>query len=68
MNVLIIGGGTTGFELAKLLLTHDIHVTILERNTRTCEELSEQLNAPIFCGDAKVPHVLESAKIGSADV
>ena len=68
LKVLIVGGGTTGFELAKLLLTHDVHVNILEANKQTCEEISDQLSAQIFCGDAKIPHVLESAGIGTTDV
>ncbi len=69
MKVLIIGGGSTGFELAQLLIKHDIHVYILEHNEKICEELSEQLQTvKIFCGDAKVPHVLESSGIKEADV
>ncbi|MHA1360320.1 MAG: potassium channel family protein [Candidatus Helarchaeota archaeon] len=69
MNVLIIGGGTTGYELAQLLIKHDIQVHILECVEKTCEEISELLpNAKIFCGDAKMPHVLEASGIKKMDV
>lgn len=68
MKVLIIGGGNTGFEIAKLLLKHDIHVNIIELKQQTCESLSEQLSTQIICGDAKIPHVLEAAGINEVDV
>jgi trk system potassium uptake protein TrkA len=68
LKVLIVGGGTTGFELAKLLLEHDIHVHLLEQDKHVCEVLSEQIPAEVFCGDAKVPHHLEEAGIKDVDV
>jgi trk/ktr system potassium uptake protein len=68
LKVLIIGGGTTGYELGKLLLQHDIHVHILEQDKHVCEVLSEQIPAEVFCGDAQLPHHLEEAGIQEVDV
>jgi trk system potassium uptake protein TrkA len=69
MHVLIVGGGTTGYELARLLIRHEMRVHIVETKEKICEEISELLpNTKIFCGDAKIPHVLEAAGIKEADV
>lgn len=59
----------TGFEIAQILSHHGIHVHVVEEKEKTCEEISEQLKAvDIFCGDAKIPRVLEESGIKEADV
>jgi len=38
-DTMIVGGGDTAYYLAKLLLQSGIHVKIIEKNPRRCEEL-----------------------------
>ncbi|MBE7044448.1 MAG: Trk system potassium transporter TrkA [Ruminococcaceae bacterium] len=38
-DTMIVGGGDTAYYLAKLLLQSGIHVKIIEKNLRRCEEL-----------------------------
>ncbi|MHA1312110.1 MAG: potassium channel family protein [Candidatus Helarchaeota archaeon] len=68
MKVLVIGGGQTGYEISRILMKHDIYVYMIEKDEKTCAQLSEGLSSHIICGDAKDPQVLESAGIKSADV
>ena len=52
-NVLIAGGGTSAYYLAKQLLNVGIDVKIIERNAERCERLGELLpKAIIIHGDA----------------
>ncbi|MHA1267631.1 MAG: potassium channel family protein [Candidatus Helarchaeota archaeon] len=69
MNVLVIGGGMTGFETARILRKHNIDVKIIEIKEKTCENISERLpNVKIFCGDARIPDVLEASGIKESEV
>ena len=52
-DVMIIGGGRTGFYLAEQLLAAGSRVKIIEKNRAVCEELSANLpGARIINGDA----------------
>ena len=69
MYVIIVGGGRTGAQLARLLIqhNHDVHV-IEEREdilTRLHREIPTEL---IHVGNPIYPEVLESAGIRQADV
>ncbi|MHA1238708.1 MAG: potassium channel family protein [Candidatus Odinarchaeia archaeon] len=68
MRVLIIGGGNTGRETARILSAHGMKVTLLDLKAEICERLSEDIDAEIFCGDALEPEVLENIDIENADV
>ncbi len=58
-NCIIVGGGTIGFYLAKILLESNIRVTIIEKDPAKCKVLSEDLpQANIICGDAANQNVL----------
>ena len=46
MNVIVIGGGKVGFYLCKTLLEHGHQPLIIEKNKRTCEYASTQLDIP----------------------
>ena len=52
-NVMIAGGGTISYYLARRLLRSGVSVKIIEKNATRCEFLSEQLpGADIIYGDA----------------
>ncbi len=47
-SVAIIGGGTAGFELARLLEKTKIKVKLIEKDYKRCEFLSEELNKTLI--------------------
>ena len=58
-NCMIIGGGTTAYYLAKLLLENRIAVTIIEKDPARAAMLGEELpGANVICGDAANQNVL----------
>ena len=67
-NVMIIGGGTVAFYLARRLGQAHIHVTIIEMQRARCEELSEKLpHANIVLGNAFNGQLLLDEGLASAD-
>lgn len=68
-NVAIIGGGTVGFELARLLEKTKIKVKLIEKDYKRCEVLSEHLNkALILNADGTNSEFLTQEGISSMDV
>lgn len=67
-NVMIAGGGTISYYLAKKLLDLRINVKIIEKDINRCEELSELLpKAMIICGDATEKRLLKQESIEDMD-
>ena len=67
-HVLIAGGGTIGYYLAKKLLSIKVNVKIIEKDQKRCEELSELLpKAMIICGDATEKRLLMQESIEEMD-
>lgn len=67
-KVMILGGSNIGFYLAKALTESNIDVTIVEKNKKRCEELSEKLNnVLIIHGDGTDINLLEEEKISYMD-
>ncbi|MFN3701771.1 MAG: Trk system potassium transporter TrkA [Alphaproteobacteria bacterium] len=65
-RIVISGGGSVGFSLAKLLVKQGLgtHIKILERNEQRAEYLSEQLeNVVILRGNSLDRDILEEAMI-----
>lgn len=59
-NTLIVGGGRSAYYLASLLIKMGIHVRIIERDTKRCEELSILLpKAIIINGDGSDQELLK---------
>ena len=52
-DVMILGGSTTAYYLAKLLATNGFYVKIVERDEDRCADLAEMLpaGATLICGD-----------------
>lgn len=58
-SVMIVGGGTIAYYLAKRLLTAGIDTKIIEQNPNRCEQLSDLLpNATIICGNGTDQNLL----------
>ncbi len=67
-SVIIAGGGTLAFYLARQLLNDRIAVKIIETDEQRCQELSEKLpGAMIIRGDASDKSLLQEEGIGSTD-
>ena len=67
-NVMLAGGGTIGYYLAKKLLDLRIRVKIIEKNPERCEELAEILpKAMIICGDATDKRLLIQESVDEMD-
>lgn len=67
-NVMIAGGGTISYYLAKQLLAAKVNVKIVENNGNRCNELSDLLpEARIINGDVTERDILMEENIESAD-
>ncbi len=67
-HVMLLGGGTVAYYLAKRLLPSGIHVKIIEIDKGRCEQLSELLpKATIICGDATDQELLIQEGIETVD-
>lgn len=78
MNVLIIGGGNQGSNIADRLLKQDefrmvfrsseYQITFIEQDEEKCEKLEQRYNVPIFHGDGTKQEVLEQVEPQKMDV
>ncbi len=67
-NVMILGGSRTAFYLAKRLAASGSRVTLIEKDARICEELSEAIpKATIINGDAANHEILLEEGLNSVD-
>lgn len=67
-KVMIIGGGKTGFYLAKKLDEYGANVKLIEINKERCRYLSANLdNVMVLNGDAADPEFLESENLDEMD-
>lgn len=78
MNVLIIGGGNQGSNIADRLLKQDefrmvfrsseYQITFVEQDEEKCEKLEHRYNVPIFHGDGTKQEILEQVEPHKMDV
>lgn len=67
-NTLIVGGGTIGFYLAKLLAEMKIKVHLIESDEQRCEELTEALpNTIVIHGDGSDKNLLIEEGLSNAE-
>lgn len=67
MKVVIVGGGKVGFYLARALMEHGHHPTVVERSARKCQFLANQLDLKTVCGDGSELEALRCADTAEAD-
>lgn len=64
-SVMIVGGGTIAYYLARTLLTSGIRVKLVEKDLKRCEKLCELLpKATIVCGDGTDRDLLREEGLG----
>ncbi|MFW5702294.1 MAG: NAD-binding protein, partial [Bacteroidota bacterium] len=68
MDILILGAGDIGFQLAKRLSFEKHNITIIETNPKTAAYARNHLDAFIIEGDAASWEILDSAQVRSADI
>lgn len=67
-SVMIVGAGRTTYYLAKMLLSANTKVTIIEKNIERCREMSEALGgADIINGDGADIELLKEAGLENTD-
>lgn len=68
MNILIIGAGKIGMQLAKDMTAKNHKVKLIEKDEEICSKIEKNKNLEIYCGDGCDPLVLELAGIKIADI
>lgn len=68
MNIVIIGGGKVGYYLAKTLLSFHHKVSVIEIKRELCKKVADELNLPVFHGDATKIDVLKNAGAAKGDI
>ncbi len=68
MYVIVVGGGLTGFNIAKLLIEEGIGVVVIERDLTRCQEISKKIDALVIQGNGSNPKVLVEAGVKDADL
>lgn len=68
MNIVIIGGGKIGYYLAKTLLSFHHKVSVIELKRENCQKLADELNIPVYHGDATKIDILKNADTSKADI
>lgn len=67
-NAMLLGGGKVGYYLAEKLASSNINVTIIEKDKRRCEYLSERLNnVLVIHGDGTDLNLLEEENLELMD-
>ncbi len=67
MHIIIIGGGRIGLPLGETLALHKHDVVIIEEDKDKCQEIADDFNGVVICGDATSIDVLKEAKAEKAD-
>ena len=68
-NIMIVGGGRIGFQLAQLLDKKSYHVKLIEMEPQRCQEISAKLHRVLVLqGFATDQAFLEQENVGSMDM
>lgn len=68
MNIIIVGGGVVGYNLAERLSVNKHHITLIERNHNLSNSIADKLDISTIAGSGTNPAILEQAEIHTADM
>lgn len=68
MNMVIMGGGNVGWNLARIMLERKHFVNLIETDRIRCRRLADDLDATVIRGDGTNVSVLEAAGTENCDV
>ncbi len=67
MEIVILGGGRVGLNLASFLISDGHDVTLIENNDEKCQLIAPELDATVICGNGTEIDTLEDSNLGDAD-
>lgn len=67
MYIVIVGGGSVGYYLAKTLVRTQHEVLVLEKNRAIHKQVAEELGEVVMQGDGCEVRIMEEAGVGRAD-
>ena len=68
MYIIVIGGGRLGYYLLKALLKEGHEVLVLEKDSRVCKTITDELGSVCFRGDGCEATTLAEVGTGRADM
>jgi trk system potassium uptake protein TrkA len=68
MQIVIVGAGTVGFELAVQLRRVGHDISLVEQDSERCEEIGEKLDVLVLQGRGSSPRILELAGLRDAEM
>lgn len=68
MNIIIAGDGEVGFYLAKMLLSENHDITIVDPHSELLQMLESQMDVMTIAGNSTSIRVLERANVNKADL
>jgi trk system potassium uptake protein len=68
MEVVIMGGGRVGLNLASFLISDGHDITLIETNENKCHDVASELDATIICGSGTDIDILDESNMEDADV
>ncbi len=68
MNVLILGAGEVGSNIARRLLVDGANVVVVDRDAELLRHIGDSMDVKTVCGHASLPSVLERAGAEDADL
>jgi len=68
MDVVIMGAGRVGLNLALFLISDGHDVTIIEKDEEKCQSIASDLDATVICGNGTYIDTLEKSDVEDADI
>ena len=68
MNIVIVGAGVVGYNLAEHLSRQGHHTSVVEKSSHLCDDINAKLDVLTINENGSDPHTLEKAGIRDADM
>lgn len=68
MKAIIVGGGKVGYYLVKTLKGNSINITLIEKDPKVAQRISEELDIDVVCGDGSDLDVLSECGIQDVEL
>jgi trk/ktr system potassium uptake protein len=68
MDIVIMGAGRVGLNLASYLISDDLDITIIENDVVICSNTAKEFDASVICGNGTDIETLKEANIQDTDV